>query len=184
MRLASAGLTSWHWDRSDGSMAAAGGFSADEARRITTKTGLSADAHLMLESPLRELERWLEFCELIAVHAESSEWRTAVARIRERGVTAAVAVSPDQDPAGLDLPEGVAVLVMSINPGNAGELFRPETFERVRSCAARSQVGVDGGLTLRTALECRDAGATWLVSGSSLLGAEDPAEWLRSVTSA
>lgn len=181
MRLAAAGLRSWHWDRSDGSMAAAGGFVPDQARRITRMTGLAAEAHLMMEQPLPELDQWIEFCDLIAVHAESPEWRAAVARIQEHGLVAAVAISPGSNLTALDIPVGAFVLVMSITPGNAGEQFRSGTAEKVGRFASRTAVGVDGGLTMRRALECREAGATWLVSGTSLLGAADPEAWLSSV---
>ena len=51
--------------------------------------------------------------------------------------------------------------------------------EKVRSLRARlgadAVIEVDGGIDPETARTCVQAGATWLVAGSAIFGAEDPA---------
>lgn len=180
-RLAAAGLSVWHWDRSDGSIAVAGGFDAETARRLADATRVPSEAHLMVREPLAELDEWLGFCERIVVHSEAEHWREAITRIRAAGVSAAVAVSPGGDTRALALPHGVPVLVMSVEPGHGGAPFRGDTPSRVRSLADEREVGVDGGVTAESARECIVAGARWIVSGTALLAAVDPREWARSV---
>lgn len=182
-RLSVAGVRVWHWDRSDGSMAAAGGFDVSTARRLTTATGLASEAHLMLQHPLTELDHWTAFCDRVVVHVESSRWRQAVDRVRASGAQAAVALSPGTDPTDLELPGDIPVLVMSVEPGQGGAVFQPASIERIRTLAQIRgvDVGVDGGLTGERARECVSAGARWIVSGTGLLGAHDPASWMRHV---
>lgn len=180
-RLAEAGVRLWHWDRSDGSTAPAGGFEAAEAANLAALVGGRSEAHLMLGEPGAELDSWLAFCERIVVHVEVDGWREACDRVRAAGRQVAVAVAPGTDPAAVSAPAGAAVLVMSVVPGHAGTPFDPGAIERVEHWAVSREVGVDGGLDLERAGECRRAGARWLVSGTGLTGAEDPRAWLESV---
>lgn len=176
-RLAAAGLELWHWDRSDGSMARAGGFEAARASDLAAETGLRSEAHLMLREPSAELDDWLAFCERIVVHAEVDAWPEIAEQVRAAGRQFALAVAPGTDPETLVPPAGDPVLVMSIVPGEAGSTFDPEALDRITRWAPAHEVGVDGGLDLARAAECRRAGATWLVSGTGLTGAADPAVW-------
>ncbi|MFE9232869.1 hypothetical protein [Cellulosimicrobium funkei] len=176
-RLARAGLRTVHWDHTDGRFAAAGGFTAAEAAEVTAGSGLAAEAHLMVEEPLREVDRWTDFCELVVVHAGTHDWRAALDRVRARGARAGVALST-----GADVPEltpGTDVLVMSITPGRAGSAFRPGALSTVgRAAAAGHDVGLDGGVTRAVVPRALRAGATWLVSGTDLVASDDPRGWL------
>ena len=68
---------------------------------------------------------------------------------------------------------------MAVEPGHAGSGFLPATLDRLDGLAGRALLGVDGSVDADCARECRAHGATWLVSGSSLCAAPDPAQWLR-----
>jgi ribulose-phosphate 3-epimerase len=182
-RLAEAGLRRWHWDVSDGVFAAAGGFDVEAAGRVGRATGLPGEAHLMVSDPLASVDAWAEVCDTVIVHAEARGWQEAVDRVRHRGARPGVAISPDTPVSALgDLPDDVAVLVMSIVPGQAGARFLSTTLERLASLAGRPRLGVDGGVTLDLARECGAHGATWVVSGSSLCGSDDPGAWLRAAS--
>jgi ribulose-phosphate 3-epimerase len=181
VRLATAGLRRWHWDVSDGVLAAPGGFDIPTVDRLTRLTGLPGEAHLMLTDPLAQVDAWTEVCELVIVHAEADGWMQAVERIRARGRRAGVALSPHTPVSTLDaVRDDVAVLVMSITPGQAGAAFQPATLDRLALLAGRRDLGVDGGVTLERAHQCATHGATWVVSGSALCGSADPAAWLES----
>lgn len=184
-RLAAAGLRRWHWDVSDGRFAAPGGFDPATAARLTAATGLPGEAHLMLTDPRPALDAWADVCATVVVHVESAGWREAVDHLRARGARPGVAVSPHTPLDALDgLPPDVAVLVMAIVPGQAGSTFLPATTARLDALAGRTGgpdgagLGVDGGVTLAHARRCARHGATWVVSGSALCGAPDPAAWL------
>lgn len=179
-RLVAAGLQHLHWDHTDGEFAGAGGFSAPEARRLTEGCQVGAEAHLMVWDPVTELDAWTDFCGRVVVHVEARDWRRAVERIADRGSEPAVAISP-----GTPVPSGlgeVAVLVMSIAPGRAGDTFRQESLETVTALRSGSQrsLGLDGGVTRAIVPRAADAGATWFVSGGDLVTSEDPSGWLAS----
>lgn len=183
-RLVESGLRVWHWDRSDGTLAVPGGFTAEAARELGEATGIASEAHLMLKDPTRELPAWLEFCERIVVHVEADRWRDARDLVRAAGRHPAIAVAPDTAVDGLDLPAGTALLAMSVVPGEAGSPFRQDALGRIAAWAGRHEVGVDGGVSLAHAHACRAAGARWIVSGTALTSAPDAAAWLREAAGA
>ncbi|GAA2008121.1 hypothetical protein JL107_15985 [Nakamurella flavida] len=178
--LRTAGLDHVHWDLTDGVFAAAGGFPADRARTLTAAHGLRAEAHLMVTDPLAHVDAWTDFCELVVVHAETPDHLAALRRIEKRGARAGLALSPGT-PADVVPPGELAVLVMSIVPGQAGSTFTPSTLGTVRELRTGDPdrlVGLDGGVQRRHLDDIRQAGASWLVSGTDLTGAGDPAGWL------
>ncbi|GAA1954290.1 beta/alpha barrel domain-containing protein [Microbacterium aquimaris] len=176
-RLAAAGLSVWHWDRADGSLGPSGGFSPETARELTRRTGLTAEAHLMLADPLPEIEEWATFCDVIVVHAESPVWREAHDRIRERGVRPGLAISPD-DEVPPELEADVAVLVMTVSPGKAGSGFLEHRLPVLSTLEAHPLRGVDGSVDGERGMRARRHGANWLVSGTALTSATDPGQWL------
>jgi ribulose-phosphate 3-epimerase len=179
-RLAAAGLRRWHWDVSDGAFAAPGGFDVATVARLSALTGTPGEAHLMVQEPLPQVEAWAAVCDRVLVHVEADGWDVAVERLLARGCRAGVAISPGTPLSALDgLPADVAVLVMSITPGQAGSRFLPTTLHRLDALVGRAELGVDGGVTLEHARACDAHGATWVVSGSALCGSDDPAAWLR-----
>ena len=73
------------------------------------------------------------------------------------------------------------VLVMSVNPGFAGQRFLPHALAKCRRLAelisARglaTTIELDGGVGLDNAADAARAGVTTLVAGSSVYGAPDP----------
>lgn len=168
-RLKAAGLTRLHWDMTDGRFAAAGGFTARQAREIAAATGLSAEAHIMAERSISEVDEWTEFCDLVIIHAESSDWMPTLDRIRQRGCRAGLAISPLTT---VDVvPDDVPVLCMSVIPGRAGTTFDESVLIKVAALRERSHtrtIGIDGGVRRHHAKAAADAGADWVVVGSDL----------------
>ncbi len=84
----------------------------------------------------------------------------------------------------IDVVEPVAdiidlCLVMSVNPGWGGQRYIPSSTERISHLRGMLPpevvIEVDGGITLETIDEARDAGVDVFVAGSSVFGAADPA---------
>jgi ribulose-phosphate 3-epimerase len=67
---------------------------------------------------------------------------------------------------------------MAVNPGFAGQPFITTTPEKVARLRAELPdevwIEVDGGIAPGALPAARDAGAAWLVSASSIFGADDP----------
>jgi ribulose-phosphate 3-epimerase len=115
----------------------------------------------------------------ILVHAEACQHlHRTVSRIKEQGNEAGVAINPGTPVSSVEevLPMLDIVMVMSVNPGFAGQSFIPETVGKIRrlrgiidGAELAAQVEVDGGIKAdRTAQESVKAGATILVAGSAI----------------
>ena len=157
---------------------------------------LPTDVHLMIEEPLRFAERFVEAgADLLSFHIESrSDAAETLHAIHSLGIPAGIAVSPETpEDTVFPLLEKMQpedfILMMTVHPGLGGQQFMAEVLPkiaRLRSRIAALQmplhIEVDGGINAETGLLCRKAGADYLVAGSYVLGAQDPAEAVRSLT--
>ena len=161
-------------------------------RRVTR---LPLDVHLMIEDPDRYLEAFATAgAAFITVHAEAvTHLHRTLARIRQLGVRAGVAVNPSTPVSHLRevLPEIDLILIMSVNPGFGGQTFIPRSLMKVEqahtllsSTGHRADIEVDGGVDLTNAADLVSAGATMLVAGASIFGTPDPAAATRALRAA
>jgi ribulose-phosphate 3-epimerase len=79
-------------------------------------------------------------------------------------------------------------LCMTVNPGWGGQAFIPRSpgkIERLRALIGPGPaLEVDGGVDVRTAGTCAQAGATVFVAGTAVFGADDPAAAFREIADA
>jgi ribulose-phosphate 3-epimerase len=143
--------------------------------------GLHLEVHLMVERPERQVASFAEAgADTIIVHAEATpNVHYALGAVRDAGCLAGLAVNP-ATPLGIFAEVEVDVaLCMSVNPGWGGQAFIPASLDRI--ARLRAIIGqdpvleVDGGVDGRTAGPCVEAGATRLVAGNAVFGADDPA---------
>lgn len=183
-RLAKAGLQTWHWDFSDGTLGPAGGFTSNQARKLTASTGLKAEAHLMFSDPRHEISKWVDFVELIIVHAECDYLDESINIIQSHGLCAGVAISLETDPHTLSLPNEVGILVMTVAPGHAGSSYRPDRVQLLENLSNHPLRGIDGSANKERALEAFNSTANWIVSGTALTSAENPRQWISQLEQA
>ena len=158
-------------------------------------TALPIDVHLMIETPDHYLEDFARAgASLLSVHAEATTrlYRT-VQRIRELGVSPAVALNPGS-PLELVmevLGEVDMVLLMTVEPGFGGQRFIPSVLGKVKRLRdvldARGltpRVEVDGGIDRTTAGTVAAAGADVLVAGTAVFGAPDCTEAIAALRGA
>ena len=153
---------------------------------IRKATSLPLDVHLMVDRPVRYVER---FCDagaaIVTVHVEADtpeNTHTALDKIHAKGARAGVVVKP-KTPAEAVLPfldKCDIVLVMTVEPGFGGQKFMADMMPKVsqirRWIDERNpgcELEVDGGVAPGTCRTCIDAGANVLVAGSAVFGAED-----------
>jgi len=160
-----------------------------QAIRPYTKVPL--DVHLMIEKPdvhivhpllgkaPSQIEQFAKAgANVITVHAEvCPNLKEVIEQIKKLGVKAGVSVSP---PTSLDAIEDVLsyvdlVLVMTVNPGYAGQPFVEEMvgkISRLRKMlderGLKAEVEVDGGISPKTARRVVEAGARVLVAGAAI----------------
>jgi ribulose-phosphate 3-epimerase len=142
-------------------------------------TGLPLDVHLMIEEPIRFLPEFQRAgADSITVHAEAcTHLHRTLQAIRDLGCSAGVALNP-ATPASivaevLDLVD--LVLVMSVNPGFAGQTFLASSLTRIGQvrnlldhAGSQAHLQVDGGLTAETAPGVIEAGANVLAAASAI----------------
>lgn len=150
-------------------------------------TDLPLDVHLMIEEPDRYVAAFCEAgADSVSVHAEASgHLHRTLQLIRDHEVRAGVAINPATPIQAIDhiLDMVDIVLVMTVNPGFGGQHFIEATIPKIRAVAERIlgsgrsiEVEVDGGIGPQTAPGVVKAGATVLVAGSAIFGAEDAGE--------
>lgn len=150
---------------------------------------LFLDVHLMVTDPLAFVGPFIDAgADLCSFHVEAVDDPAAVAgRIRERGALAGLALNPatgvDRVLPFLDAVD--LVLVMSVQPGYAGQAFRPEVLAKCRAIASRlapsQRLEIDGGVAPGNAAACREAGCDVLVAASAIFHAADRRSAIRGI---
>jgi ribulose-phosphate 3-epimerase len=188
-RVERAGADLLHIDVMDGHFVPNISFGPAVMKSLLGKTNLPFDVHLMIENADRFIPEFVtDRTEYIVVHQEACEQlgRT-LDLIRDLGAKPGVALNPATPLSSLDcvLADIESVLIMTVNPGYSGQKFRPAGIEKIRRLAAirkerglSFRIGVDGGVDLGNARALAEAGADIFVTGSSLFGAPDAAEWI------
>ena len=150
-------------------------------------TKLPLDVHLMIEEPGRYLEAFAKAgADWISVHAETAvHLNRLIQNIRELGAHASVTLNPATPLDSLEyvLDDVDMVLLMSVNPGFAGQKMIPAVIPKIRALCrmrdergARALIEVDGGLHPKTISAAADAGADVLVAGSAIFNERPVAE--------
>jgi len=151
--------------------------------------GAYLDVHLMVERPERHLADFARAgADGITIHVEATPHTDyALAAVRDAGCKAGIALCPGTPVQSVFelLGDFDLVLCMTVNPGWGGQRFLPGSLgklERLRALVGdEPSLEVDGGIDAQTAGPCAAAGATLFVAGSSIFGADDPAEAFRRV---
>jgi len=154
--------------------------------------GLFFDAHLMIESPERYIEQFIEAgADLVTVHVEAvKHLHRVLALIREGGAKVGVALNPATRPSSIEYVLHMVdlVLLMTVNPGFGGQAFIPAVLPKIKAvkkmveaAGLDTEIQVDGGINLETAVAVVNAGANVLVAGAAVFGAADIADAVRQL---
>ena len=163
-------------------------------RRVAPEATL--EAHLMVDTPVAFVTAvakggadvvtfHIEACAPLARQGPAPE--TVIERIRESGAHPAMALNPETDVRRLEphLDKLTRVLVMSVDPGRAGQEFVPWVTSKISALWAYGRelplLEVDGGIDERTGPRAVDAGARVLVAASSLFASPDRAAAVRAI---
>jgi ribulose-phosphate 3-epimerase len=158
-----------------------GPFIVEGIRRIAS---VPLDIHLMIEHPERYVNTFADAAgsgDLITFHIEATEKpKEVIALIKNAGLKAGISLNPDT-PTGL--VEGLLdavdmVLVMSVNPGFAGQKFISRVLPKIARLRSMAQdevdIEVDGGITTETISQAVQQGANVIVAASAIFKANDP----------
>lgn len=179
-----AGVDMLHIDIMDGHFVPNISFGPIVMKGIQGKTALPFDVHLMIEDPDSYLEEFASAgAAWITVHAETCvHLHRTIQSIRALGVRPAVSLNPATPLSAIEeiLPEVDMVLLMSVNPGFGGQSFIESTLDKIRRLRGmitdrglKTEIQVDGGVSLKNARAVAEAGATILVAGSAVFNTPD-----------
>ena len=168
-----------HIDIMDGSFVPNYTLGTNFVKELKSKTSVPLDIHLMIEDPEKKLD-WFTFGEgdYVSVHYEASRHlNKALGIIRARGAKAMVAINPATPIYALEsaLDDIDAVLVMTVNPGFAGQMLIESTLKKISRLRryldeggySHVEIEVDGNVSFENAKRMSQAGADIFVAGSS-----------------
>lgn len=191
-QVEAAGVAMIHVDIMDGHFVPNFTMGTPITESIRRGSRVKLDHHLMIEDPDTYAPIFIKAgADCVSVHYEvCRNLNRTLHMIQEHGVKAGVAINPANPvfllTEVLDIVD--YVLVMSVNPGYGGQKFIPQTLDKVRQLARmRAERGldfaieIDGGVGHENIAEVARAGVDWVVAGSSVFGAPDPVQAVRSM---
>lgn len=145
------------------------------------------DVHLMIVQPEKYIAQVKELgARIMNVHQEATvHLHRLLVQIRKEGMLAGVTLNPSTPICMIEdiLEEADVVMLMSVNPGFAGQSFIEHTVEKVRQLREaidrrnlKTLIEIDGGVSRDNARRLVDAGVDVLVAGSAVFKAANPAE--------
>lgn len=173
------GIEYLHVDIMDGSFVPNFTLGTDYVKQLRKLTKIPLDIHLMVEKPEEKME-WFEFQpgESVSVHLESTRHlQLALQKIKAAGAKPMLALNPATPlyAAEYVLEDIGGLLVMTVNPGFAGQKAVPQAVEKIAQ--ARTfliergrqdiEIEVDGNVSYSLAPTMSDEGATIFVGGTS-----------------
>ena len=176
-----AGAQYVHIDVMDGTFVPQISFGIPVIKDLRPLTDAVFDVHVMVEEPGRFIEDFAKAgSDIITVHAEACRHLDRVVQqIRACGKKAAVSLNPATPLEVLDyvLPDLYMVLIMSVNPGFAGQQYIPYCDEKIRRLrkmikdrGLETLIEVDGGVKASNIRRISECGADVFVAGSAVFG--------------
>jgi ribulose-phosphate 3-epimerase len=149
-------------------------------------------AHLQVEAPEGMIDELADAgTDALSFHLEAVADPVPLHRkIRGARMRTGTAIAPGTPAEALfpDLDELDHVVVLAVHPGFAGQPFQQEALTKIGALRSEIdrrglevQVHVDGGVNLKTAPSCVEAGADVLVAASAIFGSDDPGRAAREL---
>lgn len=176
--LEAAGIQMLHFDLMDAHFVPNMPIGLALLQQLRPKTDCAFDIHLMVENNDLFVEAVADIgVQQIAVHVESApHLDRTLSVIQAHGIKAGAALNPATPPSALAyvLERLDFVLIMTVNPGFAGQRLVPATLQKIADCrdflnqqGVQLPIEVDGNVSFENIPKMVAAGADILVGGTS-----------------
>jgi len=168
-----------HVDVMDGHFVPNLTFGPPVIKKIRKCSDLPFDVHLMISPVEKYIKDYAEAgADIITFHPEATEdIGKTIEVIRSYNKKVGISLNPETPSSVIEnyLKEIDLILIMSVNPGFAGQKFMPEVLEKVKFFRSKINneklnidIEIDGGIDFETAPLAIKAGANILVSGTTI----------------
>lgn len=177
-----------HIDIMDGSFVPNFTLGADFVKQIKRSTDTPIDLHLMINEPEKHIDTFpLDKGDIVSIHFESTKHLQKVLyAYRSRGIRTLVAINPATPVENtIDVLDDIdGILVMTVNPGFAGQKIIPHAEKKVARVSKFLKdnekedylLEVDGNINIPNAIALKNAGANIFVLGTSAIFNASPLE--------
>lgn len=152
-KLQDAGADIFHLDVMDGQFVPNFGMGLQDIKYICKTSSIKTEVHLMIENPIRYIKLFAECgVDIIYIHPESEYHPiTTLQKIHELGLESGIVLNPGTSVESiLELLNVVKrVLVMGVNPGDAGQMYLPYVENKIDKLLSLQKhydfsIGMDG----------------------------------------
>ena len=148
-------------------------------KELKKNCSIKFDVHLMISPVHKYIEAYSDAgADIITIHPEATDDLSAsISKIKSLKKKVGVSLNPETKVGVIKdhLSEIDLVLIMSVEPGFAGQKFMPEVLEKtkqlkeiIKSKGFNVDIEIDGGINFENCSLAKKAGANILVSGSTI----------------
>lgn len=179
------GIEYLHVDVMDGEFVPNFQFGIDTIKQLREMSDIPLDIHLMITRPENKLE-WFDIKEgeYVSIHYESTAHvQKCISYIRSKGAKPMLAINPSTPISVIEevIDDLAGILVMTVNPGFAGQKIVPSTVKKVNKLRSwldengyqDVMIEVDGNVSFENARLLSEAGANIFVAGTSSVYKKD-----------
>ena len=167
-------------------------LSAETVNYINAHTTLPLDVHLMMATPEKHIDNFINAgANIITIHYESyirdlvfqkEMFVSDLKKIREHNCLAGISINPNTHVSVIEKYLSLAdvVLIMSVQPGYSGQMFIPEVLKKIeelnqirRNEKLSFKIEVDGGINSNIIPSLKAVGTDIVVSGSYVYNSPD-----------
>lgn len=178
--LEEGGIDSFHIDIMDGRYVPNFAMGLHDMKYIAGATSKPLDVHLMIEHPSNHIDLFLRNLrkeDTVYIHPEAEYHpSTTLQKIIDAGITPGIAINPGTSVETITEMLRIVkkVLVMSVNPGNAGQMYLPYVGKKItKLLSMKEDMGFeiywDGACSADRILEFAPKGVKGFVLGTTLL---------------
>lgn len=167
-------------------------FGMPMIKAMRKHTDLTLDVHLMITEPEKYVAKFCDAgADYVTFHPEASkDVGYALDEIKSRGKKCGLAINADRN---LDIARPYfadidILVIMTVQAGFGGQKFKPECLAKATEAKKEKlehgykfEIEIDGGVNADNASECKECGATVLVAGNAVFGAQNPSDVVRAL---